>query len=65
MIYKLIILIMKDVIKSNLTAFLLGLAIILLTFIVSDADSGSIAVSGTGLVLWIALWWFRWELERE
>ena len=54
---------MKEVIKSNTMAFLLGLVIILLTFIVSDIDVGSIAVSGTGLVLWVALWGFRKYLE--
>jgi hypothetical protein len=56
---------MIEAIKSNTLAFLLGLAIIVLTFVVSDVDTGSIAVSGTGLVLWLGLWWFRWELTRK
>ena len=64
-IHKLIILIMIKVIKSDALAFSLGLVIIVLTFIVSDVDAGSAAVSGAGLVLWIALWSFRWELTKK
>ena len=51
--------------KSNFLAFLLGIAIIFVTFAVSDADTGSIVVSGTGLILWVAFWAFRWGTEKD
>lgn len=50
---------MKEILKSNWTAFFLALVIMFLLFAVAPANSVSNAIGGVGLVLWIGYWAFR------
>ena len=56
---------MKKIIKSDWTMFILGLVIILGLFIAVPKDIGAIAIAGTGIVFWVALFAFRLHLPDE
>ena len=53
----------KKILQSNWTAFLLGLLIIFLVFIVSPRGTINNIITGFGTVLWVAYWVFRAKLK--
>jgi len=50
---------MKKIVDSKLIAFLLPLAIILGVFVVSDRDTAQNAITGIGIVLYVAFFGLR------